>query len=131
MIHKNETESWTLNIGVNSGYDPANTESLSEEEFAALYLRCAGNIYRETGVYISASVQRTRMLYSADWGCPETGEPCFVLRGTRNPLFSEKAAYEAALLKLVELLKAELRQNAVYLEMQPCKLWYFTNELET
>lgn len=131
MMHINETESWTLNIGTNPGYNVAKTEGLSEEAFAGLYLRCAGNIYRETGVYISASVQRTRMLYSADWGCPETGEPCFVLRGTRNPQFAEKAAYEAALLKLVELLKAELRQNAVYLEMQPSKLWYFTDELET
>ncbi len=122
------TESWTMSISMNPGYDPAVQREMEEEKFAEIYLACAEKTYQETGVYISAALQRNRMLYRQEWGCPANGEQCFELRGTRNPLFAEKDAYKAALIKLVEMLKEKMKQNAIWLEIQDVQLKYFVNE---
>lgn len=117
-----------MSISINPGYDPSVQREMAEEDFAEIYLTCAEKIYQETGIYISAALQRNRMLYRKEWGCPETGEKCFELRGTRNPLFAEKDVYMAALIKLVQMMKDKMEQNAVWLEIQDVQLNYFVGE---
>lgn len=130
MNREYDTEVWTLSIGTTPGYDPDCRDRMPETAFAAAYLNCAEAVYAETGIYLSAAVRRTRMLYRPEWGCPADGEPCYELRGTRNPQFAEKDDYEAALLRLVSLLKEKLGQNAVYLEIQPTRMRYFSGDPE-
>ncbi len=123
-----ETESWTLSIGTTPGYDPGAQARMPEAAFAAVYLACAEEVYGETGIYLSAVMKETRVLYRGEWGCPADGEPCYELRGTRNPQFAEKEPYEAALMKLVLQLKERLGQRAIYLELQPTRMWYIADE---
>ena len=119
------SESWAMSIGTAPGYGADASNHMKEGDFAKLYLSCAEEIYEETGVYISALIHEVRALYSPKWGCPTDGEPCYELRGTRNPQFAEKEAYESALIKLVSMLKDKLQQSTVYLEIQPTQMWYF------
>ena len=129
MRYEYETESWKLNISTRPRYSGENPREETEDSISDLIMSCAEQVLQETGVYVSASVQTCRMLYRKEWGCPEGGETCFLLQGTRNPLFAEKSEYEKALLRLVEILKTKLEQNAVYLEIAPMRLIYMADEV--
>lgn len=130
MAHEvHQTESWRLTLGTIPGYDAdGKQQGLSESEFCRTYQLCAEEVYGETGVYISANVSPCRSLYRAEWGCPEGGEPVYMLYGTRNPLFCERDAFFVALRRLVQMLKAQLRQSTAYLEYWPTQFEYFRED---
>lgn len=122
------TESWRLTIGTIPSYDIGTQEGLSPQVFAALCRECAETVFEETGVYISANLTPARSLYRGEWGCPEGGEPVYMLSAVRNPLFCEKNAYDAALDAFVRLLKRRLKQRTAYLERWPVSFDYYRDE---
>ena len=124
------SEGWTLSIGTTPGYALADQKPMLPGEFAEIYKMTAGEIFTETGVYISAVQREVRMLYNGEWGCPEGGEFGYELHGVWNPQFSGHDAYFDALRKLTLKLKQNLRQSAVYLETYPIELSYITGEAE-
>lgn len=123
-----ETESWRLTIGTLPGYGAQAQPGLSEAAFAGIYDACAEAVYAETGVYISANAAPARALYRREWGCPEGGEPVYLLSGVRNPQFHEAGAYEDALERLIARLKEKLGQSTIYLERWPVRFDYYQND---
>ena len=117
---------WSCVIGVNGGYDLENQKSVSEDEFAYRYGKLARKVYEDTGVYISAVITLSRVVYHEDWGCPKSGEYSFTLSGCCNPAFSNTQEYLSALKELAQLLKEEWDQTTLLLEIMPASVIYLS-----
>ena len=107
-----EVESFELILGYIPGYDQEELERKSEydsiERFNALYYQIAEKIYRENDVFVTALINKSRVIYP---GCIE-GEKVYCIRGSRNPEFTEeKAKYKNAVVKLARILASELGQQ--------------------
>lgn len=116
---------WSCVIGVNSGYNLENQKMVSEDEFAIRYGKVARKVYEETGVYISAVITRSRILYHEEWGCPQNGEYSYTVSGCCNPAFSDPEEYLAVLKKIAQMLKQEWNQTTLLLEIIPSSAIYF------
>ena len=122
------TVKWSMMIGTNSGYQLAEQTEMPEEQFADLFRSIAEDVYGETGMYISAVMNRSRSLYREEWGCPAGGEFSFTLTGCCNPLYAAPEEYLKTLEEVVKRLKARLRQTAVYVEIVPAHCDYYRYE---
>jgi len=124
------TFKWSCVIGTTEGFDLKDQVEVSEDEFASKYARLAREVYEETGVYVSAAITKSRLIYHEDWGCPKTGEYSFALSGSCNPAFSEPERYMAALRELAKRLKKEWRQTTLLLEIVPASVIYMRDNNE-
>jgi hypothetical protein len=84
----------------------------------------ARKVFEKTGVYVSAVITMSRVVYHEDWGCPETGEYSFTLTGSCNPAFADLDKYLPALRELAECLKEEWKQTTLLLEITPASVIY-------
>lgn len=117
--------SWSCVIGVNSGYDLVDQKPISEDEFAIRYGKVARKVHEDTGVYISAVITKSRVVYHEEWGCPKNGEYSYTLSGCCNPAFSDPEEYLAALKKLAKMIKQEWNQTTLLVEIIPSSAIYF------
>ena len=119
---------WFITVGTNPGYDSSCSRSMPEEEFVACVRSVADQVQAETGVYVTSLAYQAKAVYKADWGCPESGEPVYVLTGVYNPEFSEIEKFRRSLIRYTEELKKKLSQTTVTLEIVPAELYYFRGE---
>lgn len=119
---------WSCVIGTTGGFELDDQVSISEDVFASTYSRLAQEVYERTGIYVSAAITRSRVVYHEDWGCPKTGEYSFTLSGSCNPAFSEPAEYIAALKELAGRLKKEWKQTTLLMEITPASVIYMRND---
>lgn len=114
-----ETEKYDIVIGFLPGYLP--DVSLSQlhnikKDFNIDYFN---NLYRKISsnnpyTIVSGVIQKGVVSYPIEWGCPENGEPVYIISCTRNPKFSCSAhVYRQAVLHNVEELQKELKQTTV------------------
>ena len=120
-----DTIRWTCTAGVNSGYDLQMQEQLPIEHITAMYQKIAAQVYETTGVYISAVIVPSRIVYHSEWGCPAEGEIGYTFSGSCNTAFSKVEDYKNALMILAEMLKEALHQTTLLLEIVPAHLEYF------
>ena len=66
-------------MGVNAGYDLKKQDNMPIECITELFQGIAAQVYEETGVYVSAVVTPSRIVYHSDWGCPPEGEFSYTL----------------------------------------------------
>lgn len=125
--HYDKTEAWRLTLGTTPGYALAEQTELPEADFAALYLAAAKEVFDACGVYPTAVMQRVRMLYAAEWGCPPEGEFGYALHGVRNPQFAQREPFLRAVELLAETLKERLGQATAHLEFTETDLVYLTD----
>ena len=116
---------WTCTAGVNSGYDLQQQENLPIERITAMFQEIAAQVYETTGVYISAVIVPSRIVYHSEWGCPAEGEIAYTFSGSCNREFSTVENYRNALMILTEKLKEALHQTTLLLEIVPAQLEYF------
>lgn len=123
-----DTFKWSCTVGVNAGFDLQNQRTVMEDEFAKSYGRIAKDIYERTGIFITAVINPSRVIYHEEWGCPRTGELCFTLSGSCNPSFAEPESYYSALKMLAADLKKEWNQSTILFEIVPATLIYLTGD---
>ncbi len=121
-----DTVKWSCTVGINSGYELNDQKNMPVDEIAGIYLEIAEEIRQETGVYISAVISESRLLYSPEWGCPKEGEYSYTLSGSCNLNFSKPEPYLEALEKVMQKLKKRLKQKTLLVEIYPAKLNYYT-----
>ena len=119
---------WSCTIGTTGGFELEDQKTVSEDMFASSYSRLAQSVYEKTGIYVSAVITRSRVVYHEDWGCPKTGEYSFTLSGSCNPAFSEPAGYLAALKELAKDLREEWKQTTLLLEITPSSVIYLKDD---
>lgn len=121
---------WILTLGLQEGYHTEQQEIPTLSQVGKIYQEIAEEVYQETKIYISASIQSAHTLYRKEWGCPEGGEETVLLMGGCNPAFAHPKAYEEVLKKLVKRLKQRFHQKTVMLEIMPANAIYMTEEKE-
>ncbi|MBR1854225.1 MAG: hypothetical protein IJ794_13965 [Lachnospiraceae bacterium] len=120
----NNSIGWRITIGVHVGYSADTKEPVEEQKLIRIYRRAAEAAEAVNGVYISAVLWPSRVIYKTEWGCPEEGEFTYTFVGNCNPAFSDPETYRKALLDLTENLKRELQQSTVLLELFPSEVYY-------
>jgi hypothetical protein len=116
------TISMRANIGVNAGYFHQNG---SQPDFYSLLQQTAGEIYRETGVYVSCLAYPAKAIYHTDWGCPAGGENTYNIESVANPEFApDVQAWKSAALKLMQAMKVKLKQSTATVQFQESDLEY-------
>jgi len=115
---------WVCTAGVNRGYDLSNQEEMPIEAITSLYQKIAAQVYDETGVYISAVITPSRIVYHSEWGCPEEGEISYTFSGSCNTEFTTVDKYKNALMCVMQKLKEALQQVTLLLEIVPAQLVY-------
>lgn len=117
-----KTEKYIITIGTNEGYEN-NSAQMSPAEFGKIANKLAKELFERTGVYPTFTLQSANVFYNNEWGCPETGEPVFILAGVRNPEFTPDADYCCKTWKVfASVLKRFFKQTTVTLEVVPCEL---------
>lgn len=120
-----QTEEFELVIGVNAGYFHNNENSLN---FESLYQEIAKEVFQKEGIYISATIDKSKIIYSTDWGCPEGGEDIYRIKGTCNPAFAELDKYKKTVRVIAETLAERLSQSTFTLTWSKVNLNYFTKK---
>ncbi len=119
---------WSCTIGTTGGYNLKDQVPVSEDEAALRYGKVARKVFERTGVYLSAVITMSRVVYHEDWGCPPTGEYSFTLSGSYNPAFADLDDYLSALRELAECLKEEWKQTTLLLEITPASVIYLKDK---
>ena len=122
-----DTISWKCTIGTNEGYDLTRQRRWRPDELAEICMEIADQVNEETNVYISITIEESRVLYKKEWGCPAGGEYAYTIYGCCNPAFSEKEAYLNALDRYMVLLKERMHQETVLLEILPAQIKYLNS----
>lgn len=108
-----EVESFQLVIGYISGYNREELERKNEfdsiERFNNLYYKIAQEVYKKSGVFVTALTFKSRVLYP---GAPEGGERVYMIQGSRNEKFTpEPQKYKESVNFLAMTLARELKQE--------------------
>ena len=117
------TQEFELVIGINEGYNHNNDSSINIYE---LYQEVAEKVQKESELYISATITKSRVVYSTAWGCPADGEVVYSIKGTRNPQFVKNfEKYKKATEQVAKILASELKQTTFTLTWRDLELNYF------
>lgn len=125
--HKQTVDAFEITLGINSGYYH-NNESVID--FEADYQAIATDIYKRTGVYVSAVIIPAKVVYNVDWGCPMDGEDVYVIKGVNNPQFAEPDKYKEAVTKLIEKLATAFEQSTVTTTWSTVDMIYTTKKAD-
>ena len=120
-----QTEEFELVMGVNAGYFHSNETSLN---FESIYQEIAKDVFINSGIYISATIDKSKVIYSTDWGCPVGGEDIYIIKGTCNPAFAELEKYKKTVRVIAESLAERLSQSTFTLTWSKVDLNYFTKK---
>lgn len=127
--HQQQTvDAFEITLGINSGYGHKN-ECVTD--FEADYQAIATDIYKQTGVYVSAVIVPAKVVYNVDWGCPMDGEDVYVIKGVNNPQFTEPDKYKDAVTKLIEKLATAFKQSTVTTTWSTVEFVYTTKQGES
>lgn len=118
----------TFVFGVNAGYFHNNDTDVNLSEVAEVVKSLAAELMKESGIYISGSLQPTRVLYASEWGCPEGGEQCYEFTSTANPAFvADMAAWQDAFVALAKATKVAFRQATVMVDFIEAQCLYLAD----
>lgn len=107
---KQTVNAFEITLGINKGYGH-NNECITD--FEADYQAIATDIYKRTGVYVSAVIIPAKVVYNVDWGCPADGEDVYVIKGVNNTQFVKPTDYKEAVMLLIEKLATTFEQSTV------------------
>ena len=91
---KQIVDAFEITLGINKGYGH-NNECVTN--FEADYQAIATDIYKRTGVYVSAVITPAKVVYNVDWGCPDDGEDVYIIKGVNNTQFVKPADYKGSI----------------------------------
>jgi hypothetical protein len=113
-----KTIEFKATIGVVEGYGHDNEGAVDATAIVAkVWQDAAKREFEANGIYVSASVSPSKVVYHTDWGCPVGGEVAATVAGSANPAFTEDLeAWKQAVLRVVGGVKAELKQTTVVVE---------------
>lgn len=118
-----KTDKFEVVLGVNEGYFHNNETNVSIYE---LWSKYANEIEKKHGIYISALVNESRVIYKSEWGCPKGGEIVYRISGERNNEFAKDSnKYKYALEDLIELVAKELKQSTYTITWSEVELGYY------
>ena len=125
-----EVESFQLVIGYISGYNREELERKNEfdsiESFNALYYKIAQEIYDKSGVFVTALIFKSRVLYP---GAPERGERVYIIQGSRNEEFTpDKEKYRKTVNEVARILANILQQTTYSIAWTSCNYNYFKKQ---
>lgn len=124
-----EVESFELILGYIPGYNQGELGSQHQyddvEKFNELYYQIAEKIYRESDIFVTAIIDKSRAIYP---GCYQ-GEKVYSIRGSRNPEFAEnKEEYRKAVHKVARILADILQQTTYSITWTNCNYNYFKKQ---
>ena len=122
---KQTVDAFEITIGINKGYGH-NNEYVTD--FEADYQAIATDIYKRTGIYVSAVITPAKVVYNVDWGCPMDGEDVYVIKGVNNPQFAKPDKYKEAVTKLIEKLATAFEQSTVTTTWSTVEFVYTTKK---
>lgn len=113
-------------VGVVEGYKNQNihTNQDTMEIVSNVWQEKAKTVYEETGIYVSAIVNGSKAIYHTDWGCPVGGENIANITGDCNPQFVNIDSYKESVIKVLKLVKDELKQSTVQVSFSQVELHY-------
>ena len=125
-----QTEGFELVLGYIPGYDEEELKSQNQydsiEKFNELYYQIAEQIYRENDIFVTALINKSRVIYP---GAPVGGEKVYVIKGTRNPQYTEdKEGYKNAVNRIAEVLATYLKQTTYSIVWRNERYEYFKKE---
>lgn len=118
-------DAFEITLGINKGYGHNNK---CVTDFEADYQTIATDIYKRTGVYVSAVISPAKVVYNVDWGCPMASEDVYVIKGVNNPQFAEPDKYKEAVTKLIEKLATAFEQSTVTTTWSTVDMVYTTKK---
>lgn len=85
----------------------------------------AEKVFADTGIYVSAWVTDSNMVYSKNRWCPEWWEKVAEISGTRNPEFCKDVEkWKQAVIDVLTLAKDELKQTTSQVEFSDVDMVY-------
>ena len=126
---KSKTDRFEVVIGVNEGYFHNNETTTNIYE---LWKKYANEIEQKHGIYISALISESKVVYKDEWGCPKgDGELIYRITGERNTKFIKNSdKYKYALEDLMELLAKKLKQTTFTISWSEVELGYYEKVVE-
>ncbi len=121
-------DSFTATIGYSEGYGATIDIVPSHwfEDMIAQWQRFAEDYANSTGVYVTAHMVPSVVLYPMGSGCPNGGEVIAVIRGTRNPhKCGDFSQWRANVLTIVAGMKSYFRQTTAQVEFTQVDFYYF------
>ena len=84
-----------------SNVDSARTASTRLKTIGLAWQEAATKVCNNTGIYVDATINASRVLNKIGLGCSYGGNLAFTLSGTLNPLFYDPAEWQDAVLAVI------------------------------
>ncbi|WP_108670610.1 hypothetical protein [Peribacillus acanthi] len=111
-------------LGVNKGYGE-NIEKNPLLKASTGWQRIAAQVYKESGIYISAIANESKAIYHTEWDCPVGGEDTVTFTTSANREYvNSLEAWKDAVLTVTKRLKEEFEQYTVTVEFESITLVY-------
>lgn len=123
-VSEDSSEEFELIIGTNSGYFHKNENAV---DFFSLYQEVAEEVAEQIEAYVPAVIEKKKVIYSMEWGCPCGGEDVYSVKGVWNPEYSELKDYKKAVYEISKILASKLGQRTFTLTWRKVSLDYFTD----
>lgn len=125
-----EVEGFELILGYIPGYNQEQLENEHQYDdinrFNDLYHQVAEKVFEEENVYVTAIINKVRVIYP---GCPEGGERVYSIRGTRNSFFTKSIEeYKNAVIRVARILATELNQETYSISWSKVNYTYCKKE---
>lgn len=115
-------------FGVTAGYFHNNEAQDNISQVAEAIKDLAAGLMKESGIYISGSLQPTRVLYASEWGCPKGGEQCYEFTSTANPEFAtDMVAWQDAFVALAKAVKVSFKQSTIMVDFTEAQCLYLAD----
>lgn len=122
-----KTIKFTATLWVCEWYDHENDTwwKSASEIVAKVWQKMAEKVFQNDGIYVSAWVTDSTMVYSTNRWCPEWWEKVVEISGTRNPKFcTDVEKWKQAVIDVLMLSKDELKQTTAQVEFSEVEMAY-------
>lgn len=112
-------------IGINEGYNHNNDAKDGIKLITELWNKYATlqeNVY---DMYISAVINKTKIIYKEEWGCPKGGEDTICISSVANPKYvTDLYEWKQICRNIITDIKKELKQSTVTITFTPTEVIY-------
>ena len=108
----------TFGVVAGYGHDNNGTAADSAAIVATAWREALEVEFTSSGILVGAVVSAGRVVYPADFGCPEDGEIVATVRGDANPKFVQPEKldeFREAVIRVADATRAALQQERVQL----------------
>lgn len=124
-----KSRTYKICFGTVAGYNVDNNDGASIDEVGKQLQVFIAEFQKKTGIYISGTLEPTKVIYATEFGAPVGGEAAYNFNISFNPKFTTQSSLEldGIVEEFATLIKEYYKQSTVSIEASDINYFYLTD----